>query len=128
MEYSVIITALALIQLVMFGILVGKARGAAGIKAPATTGDPVFERYFRVHMNSVENLVIFLPALWMFNHYWDPRIGAAIGLIYIIGRFVYLRGYVQDPVKRGKGFGISFLSAAALLLGALAGALWQVFT
>lgn len=123
MEYSAIITLLALMQFMLFAMLVGKTRVATGIKAPAVTGDPIFERYFRVQQNSLENLVIFLPALWLFNHYWDARIGAGIGLLYIISRFIYLRGYVADPAKRGTGFGIGFLCEVVLVLGALIGAI-----
>ena len=123
MEYSSIITVLALMQFMLFAMLVGKTRVATGIKAPAVTGDPIFERYFRVQQNSLENLVIFVPALWLFNHYWDARVGAAIGLLYIISRFIYLRGYVADPAKRGTGFGIGFLCEVVLVIGALIGAI-----
>ena len=126
MEHSAIITLLALIQMMIFAMLVGKTRVATGIKAPATTGDPVFERYFRVQQNSLENLVIFLPALWLFNMYWDVRIGSGVGLLYLISRFIYLRGYVADPAKRGAGFGLGFLCNVFLVLGALIGAVLAV--
>lgn len=126
MEYSAIITSLALFQLLFFALSTGRARGKANIKAPAMTGDAVYERTFRVHMNSVENAVVFIPALWMFNHYWDPRLGAAVGLIYIAGRFVYMRSYIADPATRGPGFGISFISEVFLLAGALVGAVMVV--
>ncbi|MEM7081507.1 MAG: MAPEG family protein [Pseudomonadota bacterium] len=126
MEYSAIITLLIVIQLLIFTMLVGKSRQQTGVKAPAVSGDPVFERYFRVHQNSVENAVVAIPALWVFNLYWDPRIGAAIGLLYIIGRFLYLRGYVSDPSKRGKGFGLAFLCQITLVIGGLIGAVMAV--
>ena len=126
MEYSAIITLLAVLQLIIFAMLVGKSRQQTGVKAPATTGDPVFERYYRVQQNSVENAVVFIPALWLFNWYWDPRIGSAIGLLYLISRFMYLRGYVADPSKRGKGFGLGFLCEIVLVIGALIGAVIAV--
>ncbi len=126
MEYSAIITTLLVTQLLIFTMLVGKSRQATGVKAPATTGDPVFERYFRVHQNSIENAVVVLPALWVFNLYWDPRIGAAVGLVYLISRFIYLRGYVADPSKRGKGFGLGFLCEIFLVVGGLIGAVMAV--
>ena len=126
MEYSAIITLLAVLQLLIFAMLVGKSRQATGVKAPAVTGDPVFERYFRVQQNSVENAVVFIPALWLFNLYWDPRVGAAIGLVYLISRFIYLRGYVADPTKRGKGFGLGFLCEIILVIGGLIGAVMAV--
>ncbi len=126
MEYSAIITLLAVLQLLIFAMLVGKSRQATGVKAPAVSGDPVFERYFRVQQNSVENAVVFIPALWLFNLYWDPRIGAVIGLIYLISRFIYLRGYVADPTQRGKGFGLGFLCELILVIGGLIGAVMAV--
>lgn len=122
MEYSAIVTALIALQLLIFTMLVGKSRQATGVKAPAVSGDPVFERYFRVHQNSVETAIVVLPALWVFNLYWDPRVGAALGLIYFISRFIYLRGYVADPTKRGKGFGLGFLCTIVLTVGGLIGA------
>ena len=122
MEYSAIITLLVVLQLLIFTMLVGKSRQATGVKAPAITGDPIFERYFRVHQNSLENAVVLLPAMWVFNMYWDPRIGAGLGLVYVISRFIYLRGYVADPAKRGKGFGLGFLCELALVIGGLIGA------
>lgn len=122
MEYSAIITLLVVLQLLIFTMLVGKSRQATGVKAPAITGDPIFERYFRVHQNSLENAVVLLPAMWVFNMYWDPRIGAGLGLVYIFSRFIYLRGYVADPAKRGKGFGLGFLCELALVIGGLIGA------
>lgn len=122
MEYSALVTALIVLQLLIFTMLVGKSRQATGVKAPAISGDPVFERYFRVHQNSIENAVVVIPAMWVFNLYWDPRIGAGLGLLYFVSRFIYLRGYVADPAKRGKGFGLGFLSEIVLVVGGIIGA------
>jgi len=127
MEYSAIITLLIVLQLLIFAMLVGRARVASGIKAPATSGDPTFERYYRVQQNSLENAVVVIPALWLFNHYWDVRLGAGLGLVYLISRFIYLRGYVADPATRGKGFGLGFLCEVILVVGALIGAVMKVF-
>ncbi|MFK8029780.1 MAG: MAPEG family protein [Gammaproteobacteria bacterium] len=126
MEYSAIITVLVVLQLLIFTMLVGKSRQATGVKAPAVSGDPVFERYFRVHQNSIETAVVMLPAMWVFNMYWDPRIGAGLGLVYLISRFMYLRGYVADPAKRGKGFGLGFVCTIILIVGGLIGAVMAV--
>ena len=105
------------------GRLVGRARGRYGIKAPATTGHEVFERYFRVHQNTLETLMAFIPGIALFALFVDPNWAAGIGLIYVIGRIVYLRSYVADPAKRSAGFGLSMLPILALLIGGLIGAI-----
>jgi hypothetical protein len=122
MEPVAIVIALALLEFVVFGMLVGRARGLYGVKAPATTGHEIFERYFRVHYNTMELLVVFVPATWLFGLYVSPRWGAAIGAVYLVGRVLYLRGYVRDPAKREVGFGLSVLPVLVLVVGALWGA------
>lgn len=122
MEFVAIVTVLALVQYLFFATLVGRARGKFGVDGPAVTGHPVFERYFRVQMNTLELLIVLLPALWLFAYYMSPTWAALLGAVYLAGRFVYLRSYVMDPAKRGVGFGLSMLPIFALLIGALAGA------
>jgi uncharacterized MAPEG superfamily protein len=122
MEFVAIVTVLALLQYIYFAVLVGQARGKFGVNGPAVTGHPVFERYFRVQMNTLELLVAFLPALWLFAQYISPLWAAILGAIYLVGRFLYLRAYVADPAKRGLGFGLSMLPTLVLLLGGLVGA------
>lgn len=122
MEYVAVVIVLALLQYVVFGALVGRARGRYGVKAPAVTGHEVFERYFRVQQNTLELLVAFVPAAWLFGTYVDARWAALLGLVYLAGRVLYLRGYVADPAKRELGFSLSVLPVAVLLLGALWGA------
>ena len=117
-----IVMGLALIQYMYFGYQVGGARERLGVKAPAITGNEQFERYFRVQQNTLELLVVLLPSLWMFANYLSPPTAAALGGVYLIGRFLYSVGYVKDPAKRSAGFGLSFLPIAALLLGGLYGA------
>jgi glutathione S-transferase len=114
-----IVGLLAVLQLVVFGILVGRARGLHGVKAPATTGHPVFERYYRVQMNTVETLIAFLPALWLAAKYWSPQWAAILGAVYLVGRVVYLLEYVKDPDKRGPGYGLSMIPTMALIVAAL---------
>jgi uncharacterized MAPEG superfamily protein len=125
-ELLAIVTILALIQLLIFANDVGKARMRTGISAPAMTGDPDFERHQRVHQNTIEQLIIFLPSLWLFGQYFDPRIAAALGVVYIIGRFMYRAGYVADPAKRHNGFMVGVVATAILLLGGLVGAVWKL--
>jgi hypothetical protein len=122
MPYIDIVTALALIQFTVFGFRVGSARGRFGVKAPAITGNDTFERYFRVQQNTMELLVVFVPGLYLFSHYFNPLIAVALGVIYLIGREVYAASYVKDPAKRSAGYGMSFLPAVILLAGGLIGA------
>ncbi|MFQ5698083.1 MAG: MAPEG family protein [Myxococcota bacterium] len=122
MELIAIVALLALLEYNVFGILVGRARGLYGIEAPAVQGHPIFERYFRVHQNTLEQIVVFLPCLWLFGRYLNPSIGAGLGLIWIAGRFLYLRAYVEEPSKRGLGTAVSGLASLVLLLGGLVGA------
>ena len=115
MAYIELVTVLALLQFLYFGILVGHARTRYGIKAPAVSGDATFERYYRVQVNTLELLVIFLPALWMASGHIAPPWTAALGAVYLVGRFIYLRAYVQAPEKRSLGFGLSALPILVLL-------------
>ncbi len=118
-----IVGLLAVIQLLVFGVLVGRARGKYGVGAPATAGHPMFERYYRVQMNTVELLLAFLPGLWLAAKYWSPRYAAMLGAIYLVGRLVYLNAYVKDPKARSLGFSLSILPTLALLVAALVGAI-----
>lgn len=121
-----IVIALALIQFLVFGLLVGRARVRCNVLAPATVGHPVFERYFRVQQNTLEQLIVFLPSVWLFGEYLSPLWAALLGLFFLFGRVVYLVGYVADPNKRGMGFGLSFLPLMILALGALVGAILRL--
>lgn len=123
MEPVAIVTALALIQYLIIGMLVGRARIRGGVQAPATSGDPIFERYFRAHQNTLEQLILFVPSLWIFAYYVSAPIATALGLVFIIGRFVFLRAYVVDPPSRGVGFMIGMVPLLALLIGSVIGPL-----
>jgi glutathione S-transferase len=122
MALVAIVIALALMEFVAFGMLVGAARGRYGVKAPTISGHEIFDRYFRVHYNTMELLIVFVPSIWLFGQYVNPQWGAGIGAIYLIGRIVYFRGYIADPAKRSMGFNMSVLPTLVLLLGALLGA------
>jgi len=115
MDLVMIVVVLALIQFVVFGMLVGRARGKYGVDAPATSGDPTFERYYRVHMNTMEQLVVFLPAIFLYSSLGNPTIAAGLGLVYIVGRLLYLRSYISDPKSRAVGFVMSFLPTVFML-------------
>ena len=123
MAPAAIVIIIAVFEYMVFTFLVGRARGRYNVKAPATTGHEVFERYFRVQQNTLETLVAFIPGISLFALFVDPNWAAWIGLVYVVGRVIYFRGYVADPAKRGPGFGLSLLSIATLLVGGLIGAL-----
>jgi glutathione S-transferase len=122
MAYVDIVTALAVLQFTVFGFRVGGARGRYAVKAPAVTGNEIFERYFRVQQNTLEQLIVFLPGLYIFSHYLSPLVAAGLGAVYLIGREVYAVTYVRDPAKRGAGYGLTFLPTVILVLGGLFGA------
>jgi uncharacterized MAPEG superfamily protein len=121
MEYVYLVIVLALIEFVVFGILVARARGKYGVEAPAITGNEIFERTFRVHQNTLEGLIVFLPALWIFGTFVSSSVAAAIGALWIIGRAIYANGYIAAAEKRGPGAVICGLSNIVLLLGSLYG-------
>jgi uncharacterized membrane protein YecN with MAPEG domain len=123
MSLVAIVACLALIEYVVILMLTGQARGRFGVPAPATTGNPSFERYFRVQQNTIEQLVIFLPSLYLFAAFVSENVAAGLGLVFIVGRVIYARGYVEDPAKRGPGFMLTFLPNLILLLGGLIGAI-----
>ena len=124
MEYVALVTVLLVSQYMVFIMLVGAARGKSGIKAPAVTGDEGFERAYRVQMNTLEQLMVVLPALWVSGMYFDSLVAALLGLAFFLGRVMYRAGYVKDPEKRGVGFGIGFLA----LLGLIGTGLWGVIS
>ena len=126
MAYVDIVTALAVLQFLVFGFKVGKARGRYGVKAPAITGNEIFERYFRVQQNPLEQLIVFLPGLYLFSHYFSPPVAAVLGAVYLVGREVYAATYVKDPAKREMGYGLTFLPMVILVLGGLIGAVREL--
>jgi glutathione S-transferase len=123
---TALVTCLAILMYFLFSIQVGKARATFEVKAPAVSGNPDFERVFRVHMNTLEWMPIFLPALWLFAIYVSDSIAAALGVVWIIGRVLYMVGYAKAANKRGPGFAIQGGAAAILWLGAIVGILWRL--
>ena len=118
---------LALLQFIYFSVQVGRARGRYDVAAPATTGNEEFERYFRVQQNTLEQLVVFLPALVAAATFGNEFLAAPIGLVYLIGRALYARAYVRDPGSRTIGFLLGLLANVALIGAALWGAIQQAF-
>jgi glutathione S-transferase len=125
-HFTALITCLAIALYFFTSIQVAKARQAFGIKAPAITGNPDFERVFRVQMNTLEWLPIFLPSLWLFAIYISDPIAAVIGLVWIVGRILYMTGYSQAAEKRGRGFRIQAMATILLFLGAVGAIVWRL--
>jgi glutathione S-transferase len=123
---TALVTCLTVLMYFLFSFRVGKARQTYSVKAPAISGNPDFERVSRVHMNTLEWMPIFLPALWLFAIYISDAIAAALGVIWIIGRVFYMTGYAKAANKRGPGFAIQGGAAIILWLGATGAILWRL--
>jgi len=124
---TALVTIVALLVYVWVSLKVGGARAKHGVKAPATDGPDEFMRVFRVQQNTVEQIVLFIPALWMFATAWGDLWAAAVGVFWPIGRLIYAFSYYQAAEKRGAGFGLTFLPSVILLLGALVAVALKLF-
>jgi glutathione S-transferase len=102
-------------------LMVGRARGRTGIKAPAVTGHPDFERAYRVQMNTLEQTVMFLPVLYLCQMYFRTDVAVALGFVWLLGRLMFAIGYFQDAAKRGPGFLVAFAAFGGLFIGAAIG-------
>jgi uncharacterized MAPEG superfamily protein len=124
-ELVILIVMLALIQYILFAVQVGNARVKYGVKAPAVSGHAVFERALRVQMNTLEQLIVFIPAIfsyaWLADSldWYGSEVAAFLGVIYLIGRQLYARAYLRDPQSRSIGFMLSFMPSAFFIGGAL---------
>jgi glutathione S-transferase len=120
-----IVSLVALLLYFFMSARVGRGRVKYGVAAPAVVGHPNFERDYRIQMNTLEWLPLFLVSMWLFAFAWgSDRVAAAIGLVWIVGRVLYLTGYSKAPEARGPGFGIQALAAGVLLFGALGRLIW----
>lgn len=117
-----LVIALILVEYLLFAWQVGRARVRYQVPAPATTGNEAFERYFRVQANTLEQLVVVLPAMLIFAHYWGATLTALLGLLFIIGRAMYFFGYTQAAARRHAGSMVSTVPVVILVVGAIVGA------
>ncbi len=120
LHYTATVTCLAVAFYFFTSTQVARARVRLGVKLPAITGNPEFERIFRVQMNTLEWMPIFLPSLWLFAIYLGDPLAATLGVVWIIGRIVYFTGYSKAVEKRSPGFAIQALVCIVLWLGAAA--------
>jgi glutathione S-transferase len=125
-HFTALVTCLAIAFYLFTSIKAGKARATFDVKAPAISGNPDFERVFRVQMNTLEWMPIFLPSLWLFAIYISDAIAAALGVVWVIGRILYMIGYSEAAAKRGRGFAIQGGAAMLLWLGALGAIAWRL--
>lgn len=121
MDFVAFVTLLLLAQYLFFIAMTGKARDELGIKAPATTGDEVFERILRVQLNTLEQLMVTLPALWICAHYFNASFAGIMGLVFFAGRVIYRKAYIADPGTRSTGMILGFLANVLLLISAAFG-------
>jgi glutathione S-transferase len=119
--HAALITVLSTVLLGFAMGLVGRARGRHGIHAPATSGHPDFDRAFRAHMNTLEQVAMFLPVLWVATIHYDAMIAAYLGYAWLVGRLWYIVGYVRAADKRSMGFLVGALAYLALLVLSLWG-------
>ena len=125
-HYTALVTLLALVLYLVTLVRVSRARRKFGVKLPAISGNEDFERVFRVQMNTLEWMPIFLPSLWLFAVYISDFGAAALGLVWIAGRVVYLIGYSQAAAKRSRGFIIQAAAATILWVSALGAIVWRL--
>ncbi len=77
----------------------------------------------RVQVNTVEQIIVFLPALWMCAVLLGDRWAALGGAIWVLGRIIYALAYYRDPAKRSVGFMITLLATLGLIAGTALGLL-----
>jgi glutathione S-transferase len=125
-HFTALVTCLAILFYFFTSFRVGKARSTFNIPAPATSGNPDFERLFRVQMHTLEWMPIFLPSLWLYAIYISDPVAAGLGAVWIAGRILFMIGYSKAADKRGPGFAIQALACGILLLGSLGAIVWRL--
>ena len=121
MNYVYLVILLTLTEYLIFGYLVSRARTRCKVAAPAVTGHPEFERYFRVQQNTIEQLIVVVPALWICGLTVNPLLPALLGSVFVAARGYYAYGYIKSPAQRHYGFMLGMIATVALILTAFVG-------
>lgn len=127
MAFVALVTLLLLIQYTFFAIKAGQARDAANIEAPAMSGDDTFERALRVQLNTLEQLVVTVPAMWLCAYYASATFAGLMGIVFLVGRHIYRKAYIADPSTRGTGMMTGFIANALMILIGFFGVLGALF-
>ena len=127
MEFAALTIIIALIQYVYFSVRVGSARPKYDVVAPKTEGNETWERLFRVQMNTLEQLIVFVPGMMLFASYASAKWAWIPGALFIIGRQLYAMEYVKEPKTRVTGMALTLFANAALLGGGLIGVVMELF-
>ncbi len=127
MDHPTLIVLFALLQYVLFTARVGLARGKYNVNAPACEGDENFNRLFRVQQNTLEQLIVFIPASYAFSYYLSELWVLIPGMVFILGRYIYSLEYLKDPKTRTPGMALTLPANVVLVLGALFGVLKVMF-
>lgn len=124
MKYTALVTIISLVVTLVLSARVGMMRGRFSIEAPSLTGSSQFERAFRIHMNTVEQLILFVPALWLSTSVLGDLLAAGIGSVWVVGRVIYADAYLRNPATRRPGMIITLMSTSLLILATL----WGIFS
>jgi uncharacterized membrane protein YecN with MAPEG domain len=128
MAYVTVVVMLALVEYLYFGVAVGRARARHGVVAPAVSGDESFERFHRAHQNTLELLVVFVPAMYAAGYFANQWFAVVVGVVFVLARAHYFRSYIADPTRRGIGMLASMLACLALIAASLVGAVRHILT
>ena len=127
MNYVYLVTMLMLVEYLFIGYLVSRARSTYKVVAPAVTGNEAFERHFRVQQNTIEQLVVVLPSMWIYGLTVSPLWAALFGLVFVVARAFYAYGYIKTGGGRHYGFMVGLFATIALLVGGAIGAIKGFF-
>jgi glutathione S-transferase len=121
-----LINGLAFLLYSWTGIMVGRERARSGIHSPVMTGDVGLERALRVQQNTLEQLVVFVPASILFAFLVNALAAAILGIAWLVGRTLYIPLYMREPSSRGLAFGLAAIAQLILMLGVVAGSIWML--
>jgi glutathione S-transferase len=119
--YTMLVTIVSLLVYFTQGIMVGVARSKFKVSPPTTTGNPDFERYFRVHYNTLEQLPIFLATLWIFALTINVTAANILGLVWSLARIAFAYGYYKEAGLRRPGGVVSSIVGIILIIGSIIG-------